>query len=244
MLKGENKSIIYNIVKDNGDIVILQGANYRKVLMANKNDLIVAAKDEVLQEINKTKVYVDRFRSAIRNKKYLLGKILHIDADREYLNKCIDLYSKIGIYSYGILSEESSILERLEEINEDIFPDVIVVTGHDSFNNKEINDLNNYANTKYFISSVKYLRKKYPNSIIIAGACQSNFEALIASGADFASSPKRINVHIYDPAIIAIKICTTSVNKALDYDKVSEMIENKKDAFNGVESNGRMRMIY
>ena len=52
---------------------------------------------------------------------------------------------------------------------------------------------------------------------MIAGACQSNFEALIASGADIASSPKRINVHTFDPAVIAIKVATTSFLKTIDY---------------------------
>ena len=76
------------------------------------------------------------------------------------------------------------------------------------------------------------------------GACQSNFEALIANGANFASSPKRINVHIYDPAIIAIKVSTTAYNKIVNFDSLSNVIENLNDAYGGIETMGKMRILY
>ena len=57
------------------------------------------------------------------------------------------------------------------------------------------------------------MARKYEKSqdelIVIAGACQSNYEELINSGANFASSPKRVNIHALDPAIIAISIAKT-----------------------------------
>ena len=41
--------------------------------------------------------------------------------------------------------------------------------------------------------------------IIVAGACQSHFEALLRAGANFASSPARILIHALDPLCIAAK---------------------------------------
>ena len=43
-----------------------------------------------------------------------------------------------------------------------------------------------------------------------AGACQSHFEALIRAGANFASSPSRINIHALDPVYVVGKISFTS----------------------------------
>ena len=87
-------------------------------------------------------------------------------------------------------------------------------------------------------------KKKYPNSIIIAGACQSLFEALIARGANFASSPKRKNIHVYDPAIIAIYSCITSQKEIIDFNKMEKYIEGFESAFGGVETYGKMKLMY
>ena len=70
---------------------------------------------------------------------------------------------------------------------------------HDFFYKNRDNklDVNNYKNTKYFIDAVKNARKyesSHDKLVIIAGACQSNYEELIKAGANFASSPKRINL--------------------------------------------------
>jgi transcriptional antiterminator NusG len=77
--------------------------------------------------------------------------------------------------------------------------------------------------------------------VVVAGACQSNFEALIASGANFASSPKRINIHTYDPAVIAVKVATTDFKKSVSMNNIERLIENGLDAFGGVDTLGKMR---
>lgn len=67
--------------------------------------------------------------------------------------------------------------------------------------------------------------------IIIAGACQSDYEELIKAGANFASSPKRINIHALDPAIIATKMSLSDVNHDID---LKGIIENTKYGKNGI----------
>ena len=88
-----------------------------------------------------------------------------------------------------------------------------------------------------------YSFKTPQDVIIIAGACGSNFEALIANGANFASSPKRINIHTYDPAVIAIKCATTSCNKTINFESVLKYIENGRSAYGGIETKGKMKLL-
>ena len=150
----------------------------------------------------------------------------------------------MGIHAYSVLTNESDISKVASNINLEVEPDVVVITGHDYYNNEDKKALENYANTINFIKGMKEFKKKFPNSVYIVGACQSNFEALIANGANFASSPKRINVHIYDPAIIAIKVSTTAYNKIVNFDSLSNVIENLNDAYGGIETMGKMRILY
>ena len=95
------------------------------------------------------------------------------------------------------------------------------------------------------IDASRVVRRKFNNNevVIIAGACGSHFEALIGSGANFASSPKRVNTHTYDPAIVAIKVASTSYNRLIDFNDIIKYIENGRDAIGGIESNGKMRLI-
>ena len=103
--------------------------------------------------------------------------------------------------------------------------------------------MDNYTNSKHFIKAIREIRKIDKNVIIISGACQSNFEAMIANGANFASSPKRINIHTFDPAIIAIKSATTSFMKIININDAYKYIENGKDAVGGIETLGKMRLL-
>ena len=105
--------------------------------------------------------------------------------------------------------------------------------------------LNNYENTNKYIKALRIIRQRFNSDsvIVIAGACCSHFEALIANGANFASSPKRIHIHTYDPAVIAIKCATTSCNQTIDFNNLIKYIENGKDAYGGIETKGKMKLL-
>ena len=120
-----------------------------------------------------------------------------------------------------------------------------MITGHDAFLGKDKALLDNYENSKYFVKTIRAIRKHFllDSVVIIAGACGSHFEALIASGANFASSPKRINTHTYDPAVAAIKVATTPINRIVNFDGILKYIENGHDALGGVETMGKMRLL-
>ena len=62
------------------------------------------------------------------------------------------------------------------------------------------NDIYNYRNSRHFINTVNEARKwnsKGKDLAIFAGACQSYYEAIMAAGANFASSPRKNNDRFY-----------------------------------------------
>lgn len=64
------------------------------------------------------------------------------------------------------------------------------------------NDIYNYRNSRHFIKTVNEARKwnsKGKDLAIFAGACQSYYEAIMAAGANFASSPRKNNDRFYRP---------------------------------------------
>jgi len=136
---------------------------------------------------------------------------------------------------------ERDIIKKLEEYK----PDILVITGHDAYfkSKGSIKDLDNYQNSKNFVKAVKKARE-YESSqeklIIIAGACQSNYEELIKAGANFASSPKRVNIHALDPAIIASSISLAEKNKSIDLIPMLEKTKYKTDGMGGIITNGTM----
>ena len=78
---------------------------------------------------------------------------------------------------------------------------------------------------------------------IFAGACGSNFEALIASGANFASSIDRQNIEAYDPAIVAILSAITPFNQVIDIKSVNDYSILKNKSIGGIETYGKMRLL-
>ena len=132
---------------------------------------------------------------------------------------------------------------------EDYHPDIVVITGHDAYHSKKNNlqDLNNYENSKYFASAIKEARKYEHNQdklIIIAGACQSNYESLIKAGANFASSPKRINIHALDPAIVASSLSFSDRNQSIDLMKIIDKTKYGSEGIGGLITNGTMYVGY
>lgn len=180
---------------------------------------------------------------------YLPGKILHIDGDSDFLKRCLDFYKDAGIMAIGKKISEKNICEQIHELLEEYRPDIVIITGHDAYYPKKgtVDDLKNYKNTTYFIKAVKEARKyekSHEKLIIIAGACQSNYEELIKAGANYASSPKRVNIHALDPAIIASSIALTKRSEEVDLKSLLEKTKYGKDGIGGIIGNGVMYVGY
>ena len=158
------------------------------------------------------------------------------------------MHKHYGIYAIGKKINEEDISNQITLLLKEYKPDIVIITGHDSLKkNSNKYDINNYKNTKNFIKAIKMARKyesSHEKLVIIAGACQSNYEELIKAGANFASSPKRVNIHALDPAIIAINIALTERNKEIDLKEVLEKTKYGKDGMGGLLCNGLMYVGY
>ena len=248
VLKSDEKKIIYLIDEIvNQDKVYISGLHYRIRKIVALEELREATAEEIESETKKAQKYFLSIANIKKrtNKNYLLGTVLHIDGDQKYLDKCLQLYKEIGVFANGLTIKESQIHEQIQSLIYKLTPDIVVLTGHDVYHQKGLKDLNNYSNTLNYIKAVRKIRqiKSRGDVVVIAGACQSNFEALIASGADFASSPKRINIHTFDPAVIAIKTATTAFNKIVNLSEALRYIEKGSEAFGGLETYGKMKLF-
>lgn len=246
LYKEEKDIYIIKDIKEN--TIVIKGYTHRIIRNVVQSELKLANKEEIkiaVDYINNTKNKISRSLKTRSKNKVLYGRVLHIDGDIDYLNSCLSLYKELSVPAEGIYINEKDVKNKIEKILLQLTPDIIVITGHDLYNGKGTKDLNNYENSKNFIDAVRIVRKHFDaNSVVvIVGACGSHFEALIASGANFSSSPKRINIHTYDPTVIAIKVATTSCNRTIDFEQVLEFIENKKDAFGGIETKGKMKVL-
>ncbi|MBR5370535.1 MAG: sporulation peptidase YabG [Bacilli bacterium] len=243
--KSYNNDIVFKIVSIDNNIVKLIGVNVRLMADSDINDLIMAndnVDDKDIIERN-----ISNFDRA--NYFYLPGKILHIDGDTDYLDRSMRFYDSVGIRANGLCIEEKDIALKIIELIKKYRPDIVVITGHDAYYKKKgnINDINNYQNSINFVKAIKEVRKYEKNQdklIIIAGACQSDYEELIKAGANFASSPKRINIHALDPAIIASSIAFSDKNQSIDLIKLIEKTKYGCDGIGGIITNGTMYMGY
>ncbi len=241
--KSYDNDIVFKIVDINNENYILKGVFVRLFADSPKEDL----KFYNEKEEDDFSPEIDNYRSLDRNEYfYLPGKILHIDGDNDYLNKCMKFYKRNRLKAFGIYSDENNlsniVIDSLKKYN----PDILVVTGHDAYYRKKRVDTN-YKNTDKFIEAVKMARK-YENSheklLIIAGACQSNYEELIKAGANFASSPKRINIHALDPAIVASCLAFSDKNNNIDLIKILDKTKYGSDGIGGIITKGTMYIGY
>lgn len=233
--------VLYKIIEIN-EFVKVKGIYIRIIRFVKKEEIVIIDDISKYKKENENLIK-DLIKYNKRN--YLTGKVLHIDSDSDYLQMSLDLYKRMNTYAKGILLQESEIKDKIIDLIIEYNPDIIVLTGHDLYNNQGLSDLNNYMNTKYFIEAVKEIRKFYSkdDKLIIAGACGSNFEALIASGANFATSVKRVNIHLYDPVIIAIKSAFTPFNRIISLSNIFKHSIIKREGIGGIETFGKMRML-
>ena len=238
---------VFKVINIENDIVYLKGVEVRLYAGAKITDLKIEEdikEDETIDEVDiKDELLMrgDYF--------YLPAKVLHIDGDEDYLNRCLKFYKKNGILAIGKKINEKNVYEQIPLLLKEYKPDIVIITGHDAYFSKkgDINDINNYKNSAYFIKAVKACRryeKSHEKLVIIAGACQSNYEELIKAGANFASSPKRVNIHALDPAIIASTISLTERNKEIDLKKLLEKTKYKEEGMGGIMCNGLMYVGY
>ena len=176
------------------------------------------------------------------------GKVLHLDGDEKYLNMCQKKYQQLRIRADCYYMKEEQMKEQVYDLLEKHKPQILVITGHDALRkNKDKSDINNYQHSRDFMETIQNARKYEDDKdalIIIAGACQSYYEMLLASGANFASSPKRINIHALDPVYIASLIANESVRNYVDVEDIINHTTHKQNGIGGIDTKGVARKIY
>lgn len=233
--KKYNHDIVFRIKKIDKDLCYLIGEELRLEATAFKSDLRIYEKD--------LRDYDDEFLIP-KDENMIYGKVLHIDGDSKYLEKSLKLYKMNDVPVVGYFYEEKEIPNKIIGLLIKHKPDILVITGHDSYRN-----INNeeFKNSDNFVKAVHNARIYQPDKdalVIFAGACQSYYEALIEAGANFASSPKRLSINVLDPVKIAILVATKHVGSYLDVNEVLNVTTNKNLGIGGIDTKGVARRIY
>ena len=245
--KSYNNDIIFKVINIKDKIYYLKGQDVRLFADSFVSDLV---KENILDNEDQFEISAENDDFALRGDFfYLPAKILHIDGDSEYLDRCLKYYKNLNVYAVGKKITEDKIYKEINQLLEEYKPDIVIITGHDAFLKKmgDKKDIRNYKNSLNFVNAVKMARKfekSHDKLVIIAGACQSDYEELIKAGANFASSPKRINIHALDPAIIAVNLALTERNKEINLIDLLNKTKYGKDGIGGLKSNGLMFVGY
>lgn len=266
--KSYQRDLLFRVTEIKDTIAILFGEEFRLVADAPIEDLVLVDQRDYKKKVKQERETLEKTYRLFQQDYVLMkqrneyqstggyanevnyfqmpGKVLHLDGDPLYLRKCLDLYTKIGVPVQGIHCKETEMHEKVLDLIEHVRPDILVITGHDAYTKSKgvMGDLGAYRHSKHFVQAVRTVRKKYPSLdqlVIFAGACQSHFEALIRAGANFASSPARINIHALDPVYVVAKVSFTSFMERVNtWDVVRNTVTGEK-GLGGIETKGILR---
>lgn len=183
----------------------------------------------------KTRSYISRINDPL---------ILHLDGDKKYAKRAYNYYSNLNL---------RAIVETVPEPKQSIIvtsllnkynPSILITTGHDLMFKKGQGyfNIDNYKNSKYFAKTVKEARKWNRDEdrfTIIAGACESFFEAIISEGANFASSPGRILIDYKEPLIVASIVARKDKNEYVTIDEIVPKLKDGIKAIGGTKTKGK-----
>ncbi len=243
--KSHNNDVVFEILKIEDRVVYLKGKDIRLYADSDIEDLVIVTEDVDHTDDDsitrmKEKIMLDRSEYF-----YLPGKVLHIDGDDEYLERCMKFYNDLKIMAFGVKIREQDVAYEVVDYLNKYKPNILVITGHDAMYGRD--GEKTYKNSDNFIKAIQEARKYEENQerlIIIAGACQSNYEELIKSGANFASSPKRVNIHALDPAIVASSVALSDRSAPIDLLDIIERTKYKEEGVGGIITNGTMYKGY
>jgi len=265
--KSYGDDIIFKVDSIQREMAVLRGIEFRLLADAQLSDLTYADEDPEHREtlvkkagkIDAQRLFeftneVRKTRSAHSTEDNLPffempGRILHLDGDAAYLRKSMQVYRDLNIPAEGHYIREPMMPEAVYQLLPSVRPDILILTGHDGLiRTREGNDksyIGSYKNSQNFVNAVKAARHYERNRdtlTIIAGACQSHFEALLQSGANFASSPARILIHALDPVYIAAKMAYTSIKGTINIYEVIRHTVSGIEGIGGIETRGSYRI--
>jgi spore coat assemly protein len=267
--KSYGGDVIFKIQEFSYQTALLRGVDYRLLADASITDLSPAAETRIAQhEEQMQKRYTEvrsimakdqeaphkQSRSAkpIRNGQSYFevpGKVLHLDGDPNYLRKSMGLYGELRVPAEGIYVPEASMADALVRLLPQVRPDIVVITGHDGIlkehKDGDMQNIESYKNSQNFVKAVRTARQYERNRdalVIVAGACQSHFEALLYAGANYASSPGRVLIHALDPLYIAAKVSFTSIKDTVQMMDIAQHTMSGLEGLGGIETRGSYRI--
>lgn len=179
----------------------------------------------------------------------LPGRVLHVDGDAEYLDRCLHAYQQLRLPVTGFFVAEEEQAFKVPELLSRYTPDILVLTGHDGLarHRGDLSSLDSYRHSKDFVAAIRAARKLRPNHddlVIFAGACQSHYEALLEAGATFASSPARILIHAFDPLLVVERVAYTPIHETVIPKEIIKDTITGEGSIGGVEIKGKLRLGY
>ena len=164
--KKYNHDVIFRITKIERDICYLSGEDIRLNATAKSDDLRIYEKDT--RDSNESFLIP-------KDDNMIYGKVLHIDGDPKYLERSLKLYklNDVPVVGYSFLEKE--IPNKITGLLVKHKPDILVITGHDSY--KNVNN-EEFQNSDNFVKAVQNARIFQPDKdalVIFAGACQSYY---------------------------------------------------------------------
>ncbi|MDG5789974.1 sporulation peptidase YabG [Evansella sp. AB-P1] len=260
--------ILFRVKRIDGNYVELQGEDVRLVADAPLSDLILIKEEDRKKREKKQKQQEENCYQLFRQDRKLIrekneydvtsgytkknsyfelpGKVLHLDGDSLYLKKCTQVYDRLGVPVYGVHLQEKEMPMQVASLIEMVRPDILVITGHDAYSKTKgsEHEMKAYRNSQHFVDTVTEARKVVPymdHLVIFAGACQSNFQSILKAGANFASSPNRINIHALDPVYVVSKVSLTPFMERVGVWDILKTSLTGEKGLGGVETSGTLR---
>lgn len=250
---------VKQIFRDENDVpaAVLKGVEVRLIADSPLTDLRAAEKKAADRFMSMEHLFSslkseeDRFSAGSKERGGFdyPGMVLHLDGDKEYLEKSVEGYEKLGIPHVGLAVPERDQADAVSYYLERYRPEILVLTGHDSLlkNTADQRNLDHYRTSFYFVEAVRRARQYQPDRdalIIFAGACQSCYEELIRAGANYASSPRRVFIHVCDPVLLIERLAFTSIKEVVSVEDAISVTVSGESGIGGIETRGCFRRGY
>ncbi len=255
-----DSDIVFKIEEVKEQVAILRSFRIRLMADAPLSDLIKVDKKNV--KLLKKELMLECYDCLQRQQKHLalnsrqirkktcadncyqeyMASVLHLDGDQNYLDLSLANYKNLNIRAKGFFIPEKGQPEKIGNLIREHRPDILIITGHDG----ELNG-HKYHTSDYFIKAVEKARQVIPDLdslVIFAGACQSDYDKLISSGANYASSPENKLIHFLDPLLIVEKIVFTSIREVIPVKDVIKSTITGEGGIGGLETRGKLRLRY
>ena len=110
-----DNDVIFKIEQIADGVAYLKGVNVRLCADSDISDLVLVSNNEQ-QDDRQFYEKIEKLRDFQRSDYfYIPGKILHVDGDKEYLNRCLEFYKKANVLAFGVYSKEEEMATNIEK---------------------------------------------------------------------------------------------------------------------------------